>query len=199
VATPIGHSLAGYAVYGHSQPSVTRSRVSLIVLCVIMANLPDIDFLPGILAGNPSLYHQGPTHSFAFALLASLAAAGFLALARLPGSSSSSAPGISSATVFTLVLLSHGSHLLIDFFGADRLPPYGLPLLWPLSDAHFRSPVPLFPGVHHTRVRSDSTLQWIDNVLSLRNLGAVGVEILWIGPVVLLGRRRSRRRTAPTG
>ena len=49
-------------------------------LFAALANLPDVDFIPGLLAGEPLRHHHGITHSLAFAAAASAGA--FLALKR---------------------------------------------------------------------------------------------------------------------
>ena len=154
MATPIGHSFAGYAVYSFSAAAKENDRLSLILLCIVMTNAPDLDFVPGILIGRPALYHQGITHSLGFALMVSLVTA---ILYNIRGKSFS--------VIFNLCFLSYLSHLVIDFFGPDQRLPYGIPLFWPISGEHFISPVSLFLGVHHVRSTSASTLEWIDGIL----------------------------------
>jgi inner membrane protein len=174
MATPFGHSLAGFAVHTFV-PSVNRDRLSLAV-CIIMANAPDLDFLPGILVGRPALYHQGITHSIGFALLVSL---GTAAVYRTWGKSFS--------LIFTSALLAYLSHLAIDFFGPDGRLPYGEPLFWPISDSHFISPVPVFLGAHHAASTFGSTQEWIRGILTAHNIRAIVLEIVLILPFALFG------------
>lgn len=175
MATPFGHSLAGFAVYTFA-PSVNRDRLSLALLCVIMANAPDLDFVPGILAGKPALYHQGITHSIGFALLVSLGAA---ALYRIWGQS--------FFTIFISAFLAYLSHLAIDFFGPDGRPPYGEPLFWPISDRYFISPITVFSGVHHVASTFGSTQEWLRGILSAHNIRAIVLESVLILPFPLFG------------
>src|SRR5688500_4075005 len=100
MATPVGHSLAGYAVYRSCAARESLRPMHALLLCIVMANLPDVDFLPGILAGRPALYHQGITHSLAAALLVPLAAAGLISLGD-----------VSFPRVLALCLASYTSHL----------------------------------------------------------------------------------------
>ncbi len=154
-----------------------------------MANLPDLDFLPGLLVGRPALYHQGVTHSMGFALLVSL---GTAALYRLCGRPFSA--------VFHLGFLSYLSHLLLDALSPDGRLPYGIPLLWPLSTAYFSGPVALLLGVHHAGSSSTSVWDWVRSILHPYNLAALALEALWIAPLIVWGRRyrqgRSRRQRA---
>lgn len=183
MATPIGHTLAGWAVYRASTRSRRRS-LWLLLLYVALANVPDVDFVPGVLAGRPALYHQGPTHSLAAALLVSVAVAACF----------QRSVGFSFLALLGFSLAAFGSHLAIDLLGRDRTSPFGLPLFWPFSGARFISPTPIFLGVRHAPTGSETTIQWIGNILSLRNLAAVGLEIALIGPFVLLGRRPPEMR-----
>jgi len=175
MATPLGHSLAGYAVASRSG----TSGYYFIGLCVLMANAPDLDFLPGLLTGAPALYHQGITHSIVFGCVVSLVAAAVHAYGGWP-----------FLRIFYLCSFSYLSHLLMVYFGPDGRPPYGIPLLWPMSDIYFISPVPLFLGMHHAGSAHASIQDWIRGVLDLRNFGAVALEIVLIAPFVFLRVRR---------
>src|SRR3990172_11659995 len=71
MATPLGHGLAGAIIclgfrrVGWRTPSMAAA--------VIVANLPDADFLPGIMVGWPSRYHHGASHSIVAAMICALA------------------------------------------------------------------------------------------------------------------------------
>jgi membrane-bound metal-dependent hydrolase YbcI (DUF457 family) len=73
---PLGHAAIGWVAYDLcSKKTASLRHWRLFSLVAVLANLPDMDVLLGLLlAGNGSLYHRGPTHSLVFALLA-----GFLA------------------------------------------------------------------------------------------------------------------------
>src|SRR5688572_10631819 len=163
MATPIGHSLAGLVGVA-AAPS--RHVPPLLLLAVVMANAPDLDFIPGLVVGRPALYHQGATHSLGGAAIASLA--GALVLGRF---------GVPFGAAFRVAVIAYSSHLALDLVGPDRRPPYGIPLFWPLSDAHFISPVPLLPGVHHAARTDTSTGDWLRGVLAARNLRAIALEV----------------------
>ena len=148
VASPIAHSFAGFWTF---LLLTARLKVHLITACrqylpqlvllVLLANLPDIDFLFGLATdANANALHRGFTHS--------LVAAFFVALAvscvwRIAGSFWRSA---------TLYFLAYGSHLLIDLCTGKKLgwnfTGYGIPLFWPWAEK-FRSPLVLIVGVRH--------------------------------------------------
>ena len=79
---PLGHTAVGWAAYetvrtqSPDQAHYTiTSRISIYTYVTVLANLPDLDILLGLLInGNGASLHRGPTHSLLFAL-----AAGYLA------------------------------------------------------------------------------------------------------------------------
>lgn len=153
----------------------------MVALAVVMANAPDVDFLPGLLVGMPALYHQGITHSLGFGVMVSAAVA---TAVRLHGKA--------FGTTFGVCLLAYASHLALDSLGPDARPPYGQQLLWPLSDAYVGGALSVLPGVRHAASRSASTLAWLSEIFSVANLGAVAIEVLVLTPVVYGARRRQR-------
>lgn len=186
MATPIGHALAGYAIYSFSSVSQERKWVQPALMCAVMAMAPDFDFLPGFLVGSPALYHQELTHSVGFALMVGLLTTWLIRL-----------PQTSFFATFNIYFISYSSHLFIDFFGPDGRIPYGVPLLWPISHDYFISPVPVFLGMHHAASTYSSTSEWVLGIFSLYNLPAIALEIAIVTPFVLLGiqyRKRMLRR-----
>ena len=75
---PLGHAAIGLAVHSclrRTDPDSFSWRVLL--LATILANLPDVDVLIGLLVvGNGSAFHRGPTHSLLFALVTALIVSG---------------------------------------------------------------------------------------------------------------------------
>jgi inner membrane protein len=179
MATPLGHSLAGYAIYNLADGTRGHSRKSLALLCVFMANAADLDFLPGTLLGSPAVYHQGATHSLGFTLLASLRVAGICQLRGKPFASMLFWSGI-----------AYLSHLVIDLLCPDTRLPHGIPLLWPISAEHFISPIAVFLGVRHAKSAATSTLEWLEGILHPYNMAAIAVEVGLLLPFVLLGQWR---------
>ncbi len=147
-----------------------RPGSKAVLAAIVFALAADLDFVPGLLVGQPALYHQGISHSVAFALAAGLLGAVAVRLR-----------GWSAARRFALFTAAYGSHLVLDLLGTDRRPPFGLPLLWPMSDDTFVAPFSLLPGVRHAATTAASTTEWIAGILSPHNLLAVVVELLVAG------------------
>jgi membrane-bound metal-dependent hydrolase YbcI (DUF457 family) len=132
------HSAAGYLAYEAVRPAGGH-RPGLLAAAVALANGPDLDFLPGVLLGHPAAYHRGVTHT----VLAVVAVGGLVALGirlagwrrPLPGRA-----GLWAGAVYA-------SHLLLDFFTVDSIPPHGARFLWPLSDAYWHAPVAPLPEI----------------------------------------------------
>jgi inner membrane protein len=139
MASPIGHSLAGAGIAFLLRKKVFKASAAwkFIFFCVLIANLPDFDIIPGIYAGDINRYHHDYTHTLLFAFAVSLAV---FAAAR----------GNRPRWAFVSLLLVL-SHLLIDFATVDNSPPVGIPLLWPLSDARFNWECAFLPTVSRGR------------------------------------------------
>jgi inner membrane protein len=175
MATPVGHSLAGYLVFSLSGERQGPRKVRWLLFYICLANAADLDFLPGTLLGRPALYHQGISHSLGFALVVSLAVAG---ICRRWAKS--------FAAIFALSCTAYVSHLVIDFLGADTRPPYGIPILWPLSGEYFIAPIPVFWGVRHAGTAAGSMREWLIALLHPYNLGAIALEVVLLLPFVVL-------------
>jgi len=163
VPTPIGHSLTGLLVFGAlTRPEAWRPVPLAVAAAAGVA--ADLDFLPGLLFGEPSRFHQGATHSLAAALAFGVLTGAVVRPAVL------GPPGRRMA----LFALLYASHLLLDLFAVDTSAPVGIPLLWPLSEAALHAPVSLFADVHHGT-------SWAAFV-NRHNLGTLGQEVLLFGP-----------------
>lgn len=72
---PFGHAAIGLATYEVSTGTSAFGRWKNFVFIVLLANLPDIDVVVGLLLKlNGNAFHRGPTHSLVFALLGGLVA-----------------------------------------------------------------------------------------------------------------------------
>jgi inner membrane protein len=126
--SPIGHALAGVAVAWAGQRSTPTAdrRVETspwrtgslkltptIVVCAILAALPDIDLvLPG--------FHRTYTHSVTAVLVVIIVAAAMTGKVR-------------RWRTALICGAAYASHLLLDWLGADDFPPFGIQLFWPFS------------------------------------------------------------------
>jgi membrane-bound metal-dependent hydrolase YbcI (DUF457 family) len=147
-----------------------------------MAVVPDLDFIPGIIQGQPNLYHQGVSHSMGIAFVVSFG------LAAVYGMRQGTVK--SDAVLFSLAYLSH---LFLDFFGTDTRPPIGEPIFWPVDGSYYLAPVPVFWGVHHAAATSARTGEWLVAILHPQNIGAVLFEILVMLPVIFWIRHVKNR------
>lgn len=178
MATPIGHALAGYLVF-RSFADTKHEGSGRLWICMVMAVCPDLDFLPGIiLKGQPALYHQGISHSLGFAIGVGLI--GALVWGRR---------WRFLMVNWGLFSMAYGSHLVIDLFGPDLRPPFGLPLFWPISDHYYLAPFQIFWGVSHAGTASATFAEWVSGVMDVYNLGAIAIEIIVILPLILIVMR----------
>lgn len=166
MATPLGHLLAGAAAGAAARGSLPPARAALVA--ALAAAAPDLDFLPGILLGDPARFHHGASHSLGFVLLAALP---LLLLPRVP------------RRWAVVAAAGYATHLALDLVTLDNSLPRGIPLLWPLSSAVFQSPVALLPNVQHTR----------EPVVSLHNLRLVALELLLFVPLLAAALAVARR------
>ena len=178
MASPIAHSFAGFWTF---LLLTARLKVRLITACrqylpqlvllVLLANLPDIDFLFGLATdANANALHRGFTHSLAAAFFVALAVA---CVWRIAGSFWRSA---------TLYFLAYGSHLLIDLCTGKKLgwnfTGYGVPLFWPWTEK-FRSPLVLIVGVKHKDLPTLFSMENVQLCLyELLTFGAVTAALL---------------------
>ena len=69
---PLGHTAVALAVHETvSSKQNDSSRPGLLVYVTVLANLPDLDVVYGLIVqGNGDAFHRGPSHSLLFALVA---------------------------------------------------------------------------------------------------------------------------------
>jgi hypothetical protein len=156
--SPVGHTLAGCCLAAALRGAPALRRPAFGAALLIAANLPDIDVVGLALADPAAGFHQGGTHSAVFVLGAAL---GLALLAR------GTAP---LAQAWGWLAAAGLAHLGLDLVNYDSLPPIGLPLAWPFSEARWHSSVTLFPGTDR------------DHPVSVRNLRELAAELAWLLP-----------------
>ncbi len=192
---PVAHSLAGVAVFKGLDADGTLFAWKRLLAAVFIANAADLDMIPGIMVGEPNLYHHvGFSHSALFAIAAALSVGVVAALAgkRWPtvGGRWSAVAG-TSVMVAALML----SHVLLDSLNRDLRPPAGVPMFWPLTKDY----VQIYPWfVEVAKLGGAGTpLQFIASVLNVHNLYAMMWEVLSLAPVIALAAWwRARRPVA---
>ena len=169
MCTPIGHSLAGIAVFFHKKRF--NINIRLILMTLILANLADLDFIFGWVSGDPNQYHHQWTHSLFFMFsIAIIVCAGRWLLSR---------PHYFKSGIYVGAVL--GSHVLLDFFTKDRSFPYGMQLFWPVSNEFFISPLTVFDDVN----KASSNTDFIPSLFCRHNLMTVLLEVLILSPVLI--------------
>lgn len=156
-----------------------QRRAKLLLLCGLLAVLPDFDFLVGIIEGDPNRYHHGISHSVFFGVVVSLV----FAVVFFPRDRA----GIYSVLFFFVLL----SHLLLDFFSLDRSAPYGMKLFWPFSDDHYISPQTIFIDIRRVNRNTEFFQSLVTNT---HNYWAVLREILILIPPMLAARYLATKR-----
>lgn len=177
MASPIGHALGGLVVYTVG----TGKKLNWIALIgsLFFAVLPDIDFLFGLMVGEPNRYHHGVTHTILFVVLAAL-----------PGAWLCSRKNARQFRFFALIFVLAGlSHLLFDLVTIDSNPPFGAPLFWPLSSQYYIIPASLFTDIH----RSADAAGFFKSLFNRHNAMAVVREIYLLLPVVIVALLLKKR------
>jgi membrane-bound metal-dependent hydrolase YbcI (DUF457 family) len=166
--SPLGHALAGAAAGWTLAPGLRAGdlwtrlwREGLLFAGLAMA--PDLDLLAGT--------HRGPTHSLAAACVAG-------ALVWLV--SGNRRLGVASAAAY-------GTHVFLDWLGADSSPPLGLMVWWPFDHGFYESGLSVFPAVTR-RLRMEGF--W------MQNLRAGLFELAVLLPPWLIALWFRRRRLA---
>jgi hypothetical protein len=164
MSTPIAHSLAGISIYlFYKKKKYTPNKWLLILYCIIVSLLPDIDFI--CITNNgiefSSIYHHQITHSILFIFILSLVA-WCIGGKRL---------GI--ITCWCLLI-----HNLIDYFTMDdNIPPAGIMFLYPFSTKCFISPVTFWVGNQH---------QTLKDTISMPSLISMGYDLITMGLILLI-------------
>jgi inner membrane protein len=165
--SPIGHTLAGCAVALALIPPQMPHAWEAWALCLVSANLADLDFIPGLIVGRPRAFHRGLSHSVMAALMAAGLGASLMAWSAIPW-----------FTRAGLIFLSYASHVGLDY----GTPGRGVLLSWPVSRRRYRAARPWFLSVTFVKTRHAF---WTRRG-SRRLLWAIGREVLLVAPGVAL-------------
>jgi len=168
--SPVAHILGGGVVYLTGTSGKQRSR--LVLAGTILGSIvPDFDFLPGILIGDPSAFHHGISHSSGFALLFGTAI--FLILRCLHQRDIAMRAAL-------MATFAYGFHAVLDAVSVGE-GAKAVPLLWPFSWQEFGINIELFGHFHH-----DGLVDGIWSVLRRDNLPALMRELTVMGAPLLL-------------
>ena len=175
MALPLAHSLVGFTLYDLIVDERGKWSLGMICLFIFIANLPDLDVLPGLLVGDANKFHR---HYLSHSIGASMI---FGALIAAIFSFLKQKPFMIHFFVFSCVCFSH---VIIDFLNEDTRPPFGVPMFWPFTSEYIISPKPIFFSVHKIG-RSDLFFQ---SVFLMQNFWVALREIVIIVPILTLVR-----------
>jgi inner membrane protein len=176
MATPLGHALAGVAVgvLITGRRPLTSPGKDLLIFAAL-AQAPDLDFIPGLIIGQPGAFHHGLSHSLGASLVVGLLAAWW---------------GRRRSDAFRWGLVGASicfAQVLVDALTLDTTAPIGVPLWWPLTSEYFCFH-PIFKDVVRGRLTWD---------LIRHNLLAAAWEAVVLGSLAALSlavRRRPKRK-----
>ena len=140
--SPIGHCLMGCSLYA-DRPAERRRSWWTLAAFVFFSNAPDLDFIPGLLAGKPLMDHRMATHS----LLAPVVTAAVVAMLF---SWRGRQTALAAARVAFFGVLSH---IALDYFCSPS-PAEGVMLFWPISMQRFAAFPSVFPLLSHHHILS---------------------------------------------
>jgi inner membrane protein len=185
MSSPVGHSLFGYLIYFFNTGTLKLTNFKRLILCVFIANTPDLDFIPGLILGRPNLYHHGISHSIGAAVLFSCILAFTFNYRRREN----------FWKTLWLSLILYCSHLLLDYISFYSRPPIGIPIFLPLSDAYYISPFPVLPPVTHSKLTHAETALFLKEVFSWHNFSVILLEAAVLIPftfIIHLVRKKTR-------
>jgi membrane-bound metal-dependent hydrolase YbcI (DUF457 family) len=171
--SPIGHALAGLAaawavdlVPGDRTWRTASADASwfrragngLTLTCVGLGAAPDLDHL--------FVAHRTVTHSIGAVAVVGIVAAMLAVNAHRP-----------VARLTAMCALAYGTHLLLDWLGADEYPPRGLQLLWPFSREWLISNLDVFGQTARQELLTPPII--------LKNLRAIVQELAILGPAII--------------
>ena len=174
VLMPRGRLKAGFK-------ALWEQRAYFLVI-LLMANLPDIDYVPGVLMGEINAFHHWYTHTLGWVAAVALASWVLWWKTKRVGWS-----------VLAVLFAALATHLVADLFSGDGNPPYGIMALWPLTENFYISSTSVFWSLR--KATWNDVFQWY-------NIRAALYEALVILPVlvaVLLFKRFAPIRGADTG
>ena len=173
--SPVAHSLMGYLIY-RITPRERREPIwPSLLTCVFVANAPDLDFIPGVLLGDPRWYHHdGISNSLGAAVLFTCV------WSLLTATRQHVALWKNAVLVFCLYM----SHVGLDILGIKR----DIPLFWPFTTTRYGAAIGVLPGLD---LVDGSNLTFFESLFSFLNVGVLVLEALFMLPLIVLIARRS--------
>jgi hypothetical protein len=164
--------------------------MTAILFAIVVANLPDADFLPGFLRNEPVLYHRTIAHTLPAALVCGLIIGAVLT--RF---------GKRFWEITLLGTVVFASHLFADMVNLTG-NNIGVQILWPLSDDWYAIKTPFVRWAEWFNFeRGDDSSGFVASFFSFSFVRAVLAQSLVFAPVLIPGlwlRSRRARRSPST-
>jgi inner membrane protein len=197
--TPLAHGVAGSAVARTVKNGWRSWR--FVAIAFVLASVPDLDFIPGVLAGDAGGFHRRATHSLFAAVVFTVPIA--LLLWRYAGKllgkdafRSDRRPGFLAWYAFVVPV--YLSHLLLDLVSLDQVDNSGLQLWWPFSNRYATAPLPVpesLRGFFDLKF-GPTAHDFFRTFFSGHALAVYFIEALLVSPLLLLPWAVSRWRNA---
>jgi len=171
---PVAHSLTGFAIYQLKPLRFFKKVWQDVFFLLCVANLADLDFLPGFLIGDPNRFHHTYTHTPFVALCIALIGAYYFKKKN----------NGNYTTYFMLLFSVYFSHIFLDYFTEDLKTPIGVMLCWPFNSNYYISPVTIFDRV----IRSNNSFEFFPSLFNMHNLKAIIKEFMITGTLVAIAR-----------
>jgi len=171
VPTPVGHTLAGITIALVAERPRYIKPALFVAAVILIANLPDIDLIPGYLLGDAARFHWRATHSIWAALFAGLCAG----LVFWKWRRDFWRPAL-------IVTVAWLSHVLLDLLlGPVRGAPFGLQVFWPFSHHRVMLPWRVFIMYPNDAIRENPFAAFVHP----RVTPLITRELIVLGPFVL--------------
>jgi membrane-bound metal-dependent hydrolase YbcI (DUF457 family) len=172
--SPVAHTLAGLAIAHACAPAPAMRRVGWYAFAAFFANAADLDFAVGLAAGSINGCHGGAAHSVG-------AAVGFAAIAAIGVRQW----GFSMTRMGLVAFALYASHVLLDMACEQSPLNPGMTVLWPFTTERYLFGWRPFPGIAHGPT-GGTVAEFFDELISVRNLRALGFELLALGPLLVV-------------
>ncbi len=172
--SPVGHTLVGLIVFKFFAKQKFTGNLLTLISIIVISNLADFDFFPGLIVGEPNRFHHGISHSFGFVLI--LTCLTYL-VAKLRNK-------LNARIIAVWFFILSSTHIIMDYFAVDTSLPYGEPLLWPVLNSYLISPFSLFQDIR----RSNELVQFFPSLFSWHNFLTIAREIsivFFIGIIIV--------------
>ena len=171
MSSTVGHALCGVSCWLLARQHIKTSNKLIgygwLAGFVLLAGLPDLDFIAGyIYANNFHYFHSGPSHSI-FGIIFTTAVIAMLW------------PVKRNYKLLAWIFIALATHVAIDLFTGPQPglhKSYGVALFWPFTNERITMPVSLFYGVQHAT---------FSDLVSWHNVKVMAIETLTFGLLLL--------------